>query len=63
MNSERADTQDILKEYCRLNDAEYFDLSEAIKLNEVEIVESDDIQLTGSGVDIINHVIHTFIKG
>ena len=63
VNSERADTQDILKEYCMLNDAEYFDLSEAIKLNEVEIVESDDIHLTVSGVDIINHVIHKFIKG
>jgi hypothetical protein len=63
VNSERADTQDILKEYCMLNDAEYFDLSEAIQLHDHEVVESDDIHLSKAGLDIINYIIHKFIKG
>ncbi|AYV75746.1 MAG: hypothetical protein Terrestrivirus3_15 [Terrestrivirus sp.] len=58
VNDERIQTQNILKEYCLLNDVEYFDLSDIIKLHDIE---RDETHFNDYGMQILSDVIHKFI--
>jgi hypothetical protein len=57
VNAERMETQSILKEYCAINNTEYFDLSYAITNNIV--VERDEFHLKDN--NYINSIIYQFI--
>lgn len=58
VNSERIETQNILKEFSVLFDCSYFDLSETIKTCDVE---ADEIHLNDFGNRILSNVMHEFI--
>ncbi len=58
VNAERKETQDILKEFCLLFGCEYFDLSETIKLHDIEYDES---HLMDNGKELLTNEMYNFI--
>lgn len=59
VNEERIQTQNILKEYTKLNNLDYFDLSELIKTQ--ENIEIDELHFNNDGYKVMNNVIYEFI--
>lgn len=58
VNIERVKTQEILKEYCSLHGNTYFDLSEAIQKDTIEI---DQTHFNSHGNKLLTDVIYSFI--
>jgi len=59
VNDQRIQIQNILKEYCLLNNCDYFDLSETIKNN--YDVERDEFHFHSYGTEILSNVMYDFI--
>lgn len=61
VNAQRKETQDILKEYCLINQRfKYFDISNAIAEGDIEV---DTIHLTNEGIHIMSNIMYNFIEG
>lgn len=59
VNIERIETQNILKEFCTLNNWDYFDLSETIQNH--EDIEVDDTHFNEYGTKVLSDVMYDFI--
>jgi hypothetical protein len=58
VNDERVMTQDILKEYCNIHGIEYFDMSNIIRSDNVEI---DASHFNDVGIKKISEIMYNFI--
>ena len=58
VNNERIETQNILKDFCLLNECEYFDLSETIKKYDIEI---DETHFNDYGTKCLTNIMYDFI--
>lgn len=60
VNSERIETQNILKEFCLSHGCDYFDLSETIKNSDCDI-ETDGSHFNDEGGQILSNEMYNFI--
>lgn len=58
VNDERLQTQNILKEFCSLYGCDYFDLSEIIKKDDIEV---DETHFNSYGIEVLSNEIYNFI--
>ena len=58
VNDDRIKTQHILKEFCSLYGCDYFDLTEIIKIHDIEI---DETHFNINGIEFLSNEIYKFI--
>jgi hypothetical protein len=58
VNDDRINTQNILKEFCFLYGYDYFDLSETIEINDIEI---DECHFNDYGKQVLSNKMYDFI--
>lgn len=58
VNNERIETQNILKDFCLLNECDYFDLSETIRNHDIE---TDETHFNKYGIGVLTNEMYNFI--
>tara|TARA_B110000259_G_scaffold187846_2_gene243613 strand:+ start:5622 stop:6512 length:891 start_codon:yes stop_codon:yes gene_type:complete len=58
VNKERLGTQNILKEFCALNNCDYYDMSHLISMHNIE---HDECHISSFGTQVVSAVMHDFI--